>query len=305
MKKEDVSQLTLRVDDSVITRLKLRAKAESMSVNSLATAMIENGLATHDDNAEFYQLIASPVDGLSRIHRKICDPWGTGTISALSVNEIKFIADGALKGLNATLLAGEFYDVMRKEAQDVLEETRSGVLFSYQLTEPYLVQVLFSFALRYYVEDINQRTDFAARNAPDGIETASYDLEVNDMKFTFIVSGNEMNRFKSPDEYIAPTMFLLFKSQYIEARHYWDTISALARILEAVKLGKPFESRPGAQALLAKDRGQPDSWLLLLGRIQLRLTGGELDELAQKFMVMAEGVAARPLREMRLLYGEG
>lgn len=305
MKKEDVSQLTLRVDDSVITRLKLRAKAESMSVNALATAMIETGLATQDDNAEFYQLIASPVDGLSRIHRKICDPWGTGTITALSECEIKFIADGALKGLSRTLLAGPFYDVMRKEAQDALEETDSGILFSYQLTEPHRLQALFSFALRYYIDDINQRADFAARNAPDGIETATYDLDVADMKFTFIVSGNEMNRFKSPGEYVAPTMFLLFKSQYIEARHYWDTISALARILEAVRLGAPFESRPGADALLTKDRGQAEGWLLLLGKIQLRMTGGELDELAEKFMVMAEGVAARPLREMRLLYGEG
>lgn len=293
MKKSEISQLTLRVNAEVITSLKLRSKQEKTSVNKLASTFIENEL-TKNENGKYFQLLAYPVMTLERIHKKISDSWNTGNIERLQSEEIMFIANGAIKRLENTHLAGSFYEGVRARAARLTVDSGRDE-----------IQALYSFAVRHYLKGLDERMQFALNNAPDGINTKTYSLAVEGMTFKFVLAGNEMNKFVKQEEQRAPTLMMLFKSARFEIPFDWDTFSALARIMWAVNNSEPLDSRPGAEALLTPDRQNGGVWLLCLGnRTQIQIGDCELIELAEKFIDFLEGDARWSVQQLHLVYGE-
>lgn len=292
MIKPVLTQLTLRIKPDVIDTLKLRAKQESTSVNTLVSVFIENELS-NQESGTLFKLTSEPVSTLARIHKKIADTFNSGKSEPLQSEEIRFIASGAIKRLDSTPLAGPFYEGVRARAARLSPDAGRDEL-----------QLIFGFALRHYLRDLDERMQFAIQNAPDDIDTKQYALSVSDMLFTFGIDGNELNKCVDQEIQRPPKLTMRFESYPVDIQFTWDTFSAFARIMYAVNNSDPLESLTGAEALLTPDRKRVGGWLLYLNKAQVRISGGELLELAEKFNDFMESDAGWTLQQLRLVYGE-
>lgn len=66
-----LSQLNMRFNRDMITRLKNRASAENTSVNALAELFIETGLQTPGSDAAWLRLMEAPDDAVAQLYRQI------------------------------------------------------------------------------------------------------------------------------------------------------------------------------------------------------------------------------------------
>lgn len=290
----ELSQLSVRVIPSLISRLKMRAKEESISVNNLVTAMLETGLNDGGISAEYGRLKAEPVIALAKIHRKLCDPWETGNTHSLSDAERKFLAEGARERINNTLLAGSYYDSVNQIA--MLSET---------INQAKDYRTLLAFCVRHYIDDMSERMQFAKDQCPDNLKTATYHIKAYNLDFTIAVTGTELNRFATAEERRPPVFSLLCKGEHFEATLDWDAFTALVRLLASVRQGVTHESRGGASARLICESVTAGEWGLLLGKMQLRIDKKTLDKLAAEIGELVEGDFSSAYSQLLLIYGEG
>lgn len=290
----ELSQLTLRILATLITRLKVRAKEENISVNTLVTAMIETGLNDGGISAEFGRLKADPAVALANIHRKLCDPWRTGNIVPLSEAEIKFLADGTREHMDNIALAGSYYNNIHQLA--INPETITGA-------DDY--RSLLAFCIRHYISDMNERMQFAKAQCPENIASSTLHIKAGDLVFTISVTGTEFNRFASADERRPPLFSLQCKGNSFEATLDWDVFTALVRLLDAFRKEEACESRSGAAARLIRNGATQDEWWLLLGKLQLRVDSKTLDALASEIDELVNGTWSATFAQLIILYGEG
>lgn len=290
----ELSQLSVRVLTTLITRLKVRAKEENVSVNALVTSMIETGLNDGGISAEFGRLKAEPTVALANIHRKLCDPWGNGNLLPLSEAEIKFLADGTREHMNNIPLAGSYYDNIRQLA--INPETITG-------TDDY--RTLLAFCIRHYIADMNERMQFAKAQCPDNITSSNLHIKAGNLVFTITVTGTEFNRFASTDERRPPLFSMQCKGNSFEATLDWDVFTALVRLLDSYRKGVVSESRSSAAARLIRDGATQDEWWLLLGKLQLRVDKKTLDALSSEVGELVSGNWSATFAQLVILYGEG
>ncbi|WP_042857893.1 hypothetical protein [Dickeya sp. NCPPB 3274] len=290
----ELSQLSVRILPTLITRLKVRAKEESLSVNSLVASMIETGLNDGGVSAEYGRLKAEPTVALANIHRKLCDLWGNGNTSPLSEAEIKFLADGTREHMDNIPLAGSYYNNIHQLA--ISPKTITG-------EDDY--RSLLAFCIRHYIADMNERMQFAKTQCPDNITSSNLHIKVGDLVFTINVTGTEFNRFASTDERRPPLFSMQCKGNNFEATLDWDVFTALVRLLDVFKKGEASESRSGAAARLIRNGGTQDEWWLLLGKLQLRVGRKTLDALASEIGELVSGTWSATFAQLIILYGEG
>jgi len=290
----ELSQLTIRILPTLITRLKVLAKDECLSVNSLVASMIETGLNDGGISGEYGRLKAEPILALAHIHRKLFDPWGEGNTLPLSDAEIKFLADGTRERMNNTLLAGSYYDNIYQLAIQADTIRSQGDYRS-----------LLAFCISHYITDMGERMEFAKTQCPDNIPTSKFQINAGNLLFTLAVTGTEFNRFATFGERRPPVFSMQCKGNGFEAALEWDEFTALVRLMDAFRKGEASESRSGAAARLIRNGGTQDEWWLLLGKLQLRADKNTLDKLASEIDALVNGEFSATFSQLIILYGEG
>lgn len=275
-----LKQLTLRLPEILIERLKSTAKQDGNSVNTLAERYLNNGLDTEgNDQAEYSRMIAEPFAPLNKLYHllveNISDSEDNSDVSPLTPAEIRFVADGALKEINKRNVQLPWYT----EAKQIAEHALKSETIRFNDTDR-----LFPFALRHYLKYRADRATFAADNTPDTIRSVTKEYQNGNLSFRLSVEGTIRNRMVPIEQRVSPLVRLDIDGNYFSVMLGWEKYFATVRLLRYMESESWPKETPVIDGISFTRADKPEHWKMRNDDMEILLTDDELQYLCNSLL---------------------
>lgn len=295
-----LKQLTLRLPEALIERLKLTAKQEGISVNSLAERYMNIGLNTEDnDQAEYSRMIAEPFEPLSRLYHllseNISDSEYNFDYAPLTPAELRFVAEGALTEINKRNTVLPWYS----EAKQIAEQALKSEVIRFDDADR-----LFPFALRCYLKYRADRAEFAAVNTPDTIRSVVKEHHNGNIFFRVNIEGTIRNRMAPKEQRISPLVSLDIDGNYFTVMLGWEKYIVTSRLLRYLESESWAKESPVIDGISFTRSEKPEHWRMRIDDMEIILTHEELESLGNGLLDIHERQLKSIMNCMIRLYGE-
>lgn len=298
-------QLTLRMAEENIERLKTGAKLANVSVNTFTENAIEYALDNQNaSDADYTRMTANPVPTLERLYHILTDTsypdYSLHDKPALTVSEIRFLANGANREIDAKKIMLPFYESLRQQATD-------AIWYS-EISYENLIN-LFPLALSYYLHEPSALAAFATRNTPDDIESHKYAFMPNvlageNMRFVVSVEGTSRNRQSPPELRVAPMVNLEISNRHFGLTMNWKRYIGAVRLAGFLESTGYQSSTPVLNGISLINDVRSEGWKIRLPDIDIILTEEELKEFCSGLLNVHRHELQHVMWILLLLFGE-
>ncbi|ELC6755237.1 hypothetical protein Q6X42_004032 [Salmonella enterica] len=295
-----LKQLTLRLPEALIERLKMTAKLEGLSVNSLAERYMNIGLDTGDnDQAEYSRMIAEPFEPLSRFYHLLSDNISDSEynydVVPLTPAELRFLAEGALTEINKRNTSLPWYS----EAKLIAEQALKSEVIKFDDADR-----LFPFALRYYLKYRADRAEFATVNTPDTIRSVMKEHHNGNIFFRVNIDGTIRNRMAAKEQRISPLVSLDIDGDYFTVMLGWEKYIVTARLLRYLESESWTKESPVIDGISFTRSEKSEHWKMRIDDMEIILTHDELQSLGNGLLDIHYRQLKSVMNSMIRLYGE-
>lgn len=295
-----LKQLTLRLPETLVERLKSTAKQEGNSVNTLAERYLNNGLDTEGtEQANYSRMIAEPFAPLNKLYHLLTDNISDNEYNydtaPLTPAEIRFVAEGALTEINRRNVQLDWYS----EAKQIAEHALKSEIIRFNDTDR-----LFPFALRHYLKYRADRATFAADNTPDTIRSVTREYQNGNLSFRLSVEGTIRNRMVPKEQRVSPLVRLDIDGNYFSVMLGWEKYIATVRLLRYLESESWTKETPVINGISFTRADKPEHWKMRNDDMEILLTDNELQYLCNGLLDAHDGKLKSVMNIMIRLNGE-